>query len=89
MTTTTAAAAISPADIKAAFAAAGFKVRVRNFPMKFRICPTGSTTFSDRDAVKAVAASLGLTDTRAQAGGLFNGSAEFIGYKPGQIVRVP
>lgn len=79
-------AAITSQSVKAAFNKAGIKVRVRDFAMKFRVCPTVDGVKFDKEAVLAVAVELGLTDTCAKAGGQFNTGAEFIGYKPGKIV---
>lgn len=72
---------------KSAFSAAGLRVRVRDLDVKLRICPVDGLPL-DKQATLAVALSLGLTGPTGAPGGLFNGSAEFIGYKPGRVVRV-
>lgn len=74
-------------QIKAAFVSAGLSVRVRDLGAKFRVCPIGSGAF-DANTVREVAARLGLTDSLARSGGVFNGSREFIGYKPNAVKRV-
>ena len=73
--------------IKAAFAAAGIAVRVRDLKCKFRICPVASADF-DQPAVIAVAKSLGLTDPLGRLGVMFNTGREAICYKSGAIVRI-
>ena len=78
---------MTSATIKAAFAAVGITVRVRNLKCKFRICPIASADF-DQPAVIAVAKSLGLTDPLGRLGVTFNTRREAICYKPGAIARI-
>ncbi|ALN21939.1 MULTISPECIES: hypothetical protein [Ectopseudomonas] len=62
--------------IKAAFAEAGIKVRVRAFPPRtFRVCCLGDVPH-DKEASKAVAIQLGLVDASGQPGGNFNQAHE-------------
>ncbi|AKJ28805.1 hypothetical protein [Caldimonas brevitalea] len=72
-------------QVKAAFGAAGIKVRVADQGLKFRVCTQNSEPYADRAAAKRVAASLGLTDVFAAPGGQFSQSHELIAYKPGSI----
>lgn len=74
-------------QIKAAFAASGIRVRVADQGLKFRVCTLGDVAFN-KDAARAVAASLGLTDSLAVAGGQFNQAHELVAYKPGAVRRV-
>ena len=75
-------------QVKAAFAAAGIRVRVADQGLKFRICPLRDTDPAfDQPAALAVGASLGLTSVLLEAGGQFNTTRELIGYKPGAIRR--
>jgi hypothetical protein len=78
---------MTSADIKAAYAAAGIKVRIRNFTRNFRVCTVNSTRF-DHVAAAAVAASLGCTDVLGRPGCNFNQPHELFAYKPGAIVRI-
>ena len=78
---------MTSADIKAAYAAAGIKVRIRNFTRNFRVCTLDSTQF-DHVAAAAVAASLGCTDVLGRPGCNFNQPHELFAYKPGAIVRI-
>lgn len=77
---------LSSNDVKAAFKSAGLAVRVRDLGVKFRICNVLKSEHASLCA--SVSAALGMTDTGANAGGQWNGSAEFISYKPGMVVRV-
>lgn len=71
--------------VKAAFAAKGIKVRVRDFGLKFRICDASKALHGD--AMQAVAVELGFTSAAGNAGGQWNTGMEFIAYKPGAVVR--
>lgn len=71
--------------VKAMFATYGLKVRVRDLGSKFRVC--GFKGEFKMLATQA-AVDLGLTDVYGAVGGMWNGSVEFIGYKPGSIVRI-
>lgn len=73
-------------QIKSAFAAAGIRVRVADLGLKFRVCTQGDVAF-DKSAAKAVAASIGLTDCLAIAGGQFNQAHEMVAFKPGAVRR--
>ena len=73
-------------QVKAKFAAAGIKVRVADLGGKFRVCriaKPGVDLAHDKDASRAVAASLGLTDSGAELGGQFNQAHEMVAFKPG------
>lgn len=72
-------------QVKAAYATHGMTVRVRDLGPKFRIC---GVTQEIRELVESVAVGLGLTDCVLNAGGQWNGRAEFIAYKPGAVVRL-
>lgn len=77
-------------QVKAAFEAVGLPVFVADQGVKFRICRrVGSKsidlTSDDRVTMSAVAIALGLTDTRARVGGMFNGNNEMFAYKPGAV----
>ncbi len=76
---------MTSATIKAAFAAAGIKVRVRDLDAKFRICTLSGEAHNQAASV-AVASSLGMTDCLGRAGGTFEGYVMW-SYKPGAIVR--
>ena len=78
---------MTSATVKAAFAAAGLSVRVRDLKCKFRICPVVPVDF-DQAAVVAVAKSLGFTDPIGRLGAMFNTRQEAICYKPDAIVRI-
>ena len=75
-------------QVKEAFAAAGFRVRVADQGLKFRVCQLGDLPYADTAAVKAVAASLGMTDVLGHPGCLIGDVHEAIAYKPGCIRRV-
>ena len=77
---------MTSSEVKAAFAASGIKVRVRNLREKFRIC-TLSEQPHDQKASIAVASSLGLTSVYGYPGGTFEGYVMWA-YKPGMIIRV-
>lgn len=68
-------------DIKAAFNAAGIKVRVANHGAKFRICVLGDKPHTADS--QTVAASLGLTGTDGKPGGDIQQPHEMVAYKPG------
>ena len=74
-------------QIKSAFAASGIRVRVADLGSKFRVCTLGDVAFN-KEAARTVAASLGLTDCLAIAGGQFNQAHELVAYKPGAVRRV-
>lgn len=74
-------------QVKAAFAAAGLKVRVADQGAAFRICTTSGADL-DQAAALAVTSCLGLTDVRGRAdAGCFNQPHELFAYKPGAIRR--
>lgn len=77
-------------QVKAAFEAAGLPVFVADLGVKFRICrrvggKSVDLTNDDRVTMNAVAIAIGLTDSRARVGGMFNGNNEMLGYKPGAV----
>lgn len=74
--------------VKAAFKAAGIRVRVADLGLKFRICPMtdADPDFAKADAL-AVVAALGCTSSLLDAGGQFNTARELVAYKPGAIRR--
>lgn len=71
-------------QVKAAFAAAGIKVRVADQGLKFRVCRLGEVAH-DVQASNAVCASLGLTDCFGKLGGVLLQPHEMACYKPGAI----
>ena len=80
--------AMTSAAVKAAYAAAGLKVRVRDCGKTLRICPVGEAEFP-KDRVAEVANGLGFTSVLGLpiVAYSFNGSRELFAYKPGAIVR--
>ena len=78
-------------EIKAAFAVHGVKVRVRDLGTRFRVCGFALRSVygehTGETVAHLVASSLLCTDTGANLGGQWNGSQEFICYKPGAVVR--
>jgi hypothetical protein len=69
------------------FKAAGIKVRVRDFDIKFRIVGDAGCSRTQGATFQAIAARLGFTSAAGLPGGQFNTSCEFVAYKPGMVVR--
>lgn len=72
--------------VKAAYKAHGLTVRVRDLGHKFRIC--GVTKSAVGELVEMAAASLGLIAITGELGGSWNGSTEFIAYRPEAVRHV-
>lgn len=77
---------MTSAAIKATFAEAGIKVRVRDFCRKFRIVPTKYTFNApawDRELVSAILNNIGLTTAFGApiSRSVFNGYNEICAYK--------
>lgn len=70
--------------IKQIFNAAGFKVRVRDFGLKFRVCTIDSSAV-DKVAFTSIASRHGFTNVYGVLGGMTNQKHEFFMYKPGAI----